>query len=253
MILFMLSFYRHFYLTNLLLPTMKKTSIQDDTECRIINVTSSLERKAAAFLGEDLTGESSLRANLPDTVPLKDRISTQSNFWGLLNGPLWMRHGPEPYGMHLAYYNASLCILLSTFRLSRLLSTGKDIPFLGMNPHTSPELTEKGLSGGSPRVVVNALCPGLVNTELYQDSMMWNIVRRMFRSPQHSAQHIVGMAISSECDGLSGQLFGVVEDSYPSIMAKSARMEDMVWKESFKLVRELQQIELDNLSKSSDQ
>ena len=207
-----------------------------------------------AFPGEDPTGKSALRGELPDSVQFADKVSSVDTFFGLLSGTGWMRNGPVPYFMHNAYANASLCILLSSIHLSRALTSGRPIPSLGMDSH--PQSTSQHIitEAPSPRVVVNAVCPGYVNTALWQDSMFWNIVRRLaFKSPAVAAEFIIAVATSSEYENTTGQLLSIIPNIVPSRMAQTEKLEEMVWRESCDLVRNLQQIELGNVSDTTKQ
>lgn len=132
----------HFLLTNLLLPTIKKTSEIENIECRIINVTSSTEKEAKAFPGTDGDfGKSALRGELPDSIKFQDKVSSSETYYGLLSGTKWITEGPQPYFMQTAYSNSSLCIILSTIELSRRLNPHLHTIIEDQEPPSAPTPT----------------------------------------------------------------------------------------------------------------
>lgn len=205
-------------MTNLLLPVIKSTSVREGSECRIVNVGSSLESKAMAFPGEDPTGKSALRGELPDSVQFGDMVSSADTFYGLLSGMQWMRNGPSPYFMHNAYGNASLCILLTSMEMAKKLAA----------------------ENSDTLVTVNVVCPGYVNTSLWNDSTFWNLFRRIaFKSPTKAASFIASVATDQEYAGKTGQLFSAISDVKPSKMVSSVELAEKVWDESFALIEKL--------------
>jgi NAD(P)-dependent dehydrogenase (short-subunit alcohol dehydrogenase family) len=223
-------FCRHFHLTNLLLPVIKSTSIRDGLECRILSVGSSLESKAMAFPGEDPTGKSALRGELPDSVQFGDRMSSADTFYGLLSGMQWMENGPSPYFMHNAYGNASLCILLTSVELSQRLAAEKS----------------------DSLVTVNVVCPGYVNTAIWKDATFWNLFRRIaFKNPVHAAGYVASVAMDPEYAGKTGQLFSSILDIKPSKMAASVELREKVWEESFLLIERVRSLQAQEIKKQS--
>mmetsp|Transcript_22908 Transcript_22908/g.33471 ORF Transcript_22908/g.33471 Transcript_22908/m.33471 type:complete len:326 (+) Transcript_22908:27-1004(+) len=205
-----------FLLTRLLLPTLLQTSMDSKEVSRIVNVASANEQKAMAFPGADPTGNSAIRGELPDSVSFQKGATDKHTFYGLLSGTSWMTEGPQPYFMHTAYANSSLCILLSTFELSRRLSR---------------------LPPSRGKVTVNAVCPGYVNTELWKDSRVWNYLRWvLLKSPDQAGAMIAEFATSMQYTDTTGQFFSSIADTKPSRMADSEELAKLVWKHSSEIV-----------------
>ena len=91
-----------FLLTNLLLPTIRRTALNSGKECRIINVASRLE-KVAKFDEK----------NMPILAWLSGQSPSSSSSSPSSSSPPWS-------GMTL-YANSKLCNLLMTFELHRRL------------------------------------------------------------------------------------------------------------------------------------
>ena len=213
-----------FLLSNLLVPVMENCSERDQTECRIVNLTSSSESKAEAFPGRDPLGQSAIRGDLPDSVSTRQKVSKE-NFFGMLSNTNWIRDGPFPYFMLPAYANASLCTILTTNELSRRIE--------------SKQLKIKEKYGECKhRISVNSVCPGYVNTNIWKSlSWFWTPFRYfIFKTPEKGSEIIYDLATSEEYVGVSGNFISTIEGNDPSDMAKSQEMAITVWEESCKLV-----------------
>lgn len=249
----------HFLLTNLLLPTMQQTSINDKQECRIINVTSAAEREAKAFPGT--FGKSALRGELPDSVKYRDKDALSDDFNGLLSSIEWMTDGPQPYFMQTAYSNSSLCILLSTIELARRLNP--DL-VLGSEEKSSSEASPQYTTHTprrtrhilkneqrehnnetaysipvipSSRITVNAVCPGYSATPFWNDvTLMKYVGKFLFKSPEKASQLLYNLATSPEYDGINGNFYSSIPNMKPSSMALSPELGRMVWEHSCELV-----------------
>ena len=295
----------HFLLTNLLLPIIKQTSINDNIECRIINVTSSTEKSAKAFPGTDWnSGKSALRGELPDSIKFKEKISTEDTFYGLLSDGGWIRNGPYPYFMQTAYSNSSLCIILATIQLSHRLNPSfhmknnnqkkfsekeEELSFaLTPTALTSPTITsptsisnttneinynrhkqknkklkqirqlnelenkeiereeeeivlsEKEVITTSqiqPRITVNAVCPGYVNTPFWSNiPIIKYFGRYFFKSSSEGAKLIYELATSSEYEGVTGQFYTTIKNIQPSKMTQSTELAEHIWNQSCEIV-----------------
>jgi NAD(P)-dependent dehydrogenase (short-subunit alcohol dehydrogenase family) len=208
----------HFLLTDLLIPKLIDTSIQTKSECRILNLSSVQEQKAMAFPGSDFSDTSALRGELPDSALPGTKISTKNTFFGLMSSIDWMKAGPQPYFMHSSYANASLCILLSSFDLAR-------------------RLQQRAVLGGEGNVTVNAVCPGYVNTSLWEGSMVWSLVGKfLFKNPDKAAETISELATSNKFAGVSGKFITSLAQHQPSPASLSEVLAERVRVESRRLV-----------------
>ncbi|XP_076468264.1 polyprenol dehydrogenase-like [Babylonia areolata] len=124
----------------------------------------------------------------------------RTNTW-----PEEMQRDDWSYSPHNAYATSKLAILLYTYALSR-------------------RLAQKG-----SMVTVNAVHPGVVNTDLYQHvhwTVSWamDILRHyFFMSPENAALWLLHVATSAELQGVSGCYFSVGEQcaSSPSSLRPS--------------------------------
>ena len=98
-----------FLLTNLLLPAMRKTALNNNCECRIINVASRLEKVA----------------KLIEEVPVLS--------WLL---PSESSSSPSPLSGLTLYANSKLCNLLMTFELHRRLRREENKEIITVNAMT---------------------------------------------------------------------------------------------------------------------
>lgn len=163
-----------YLLTKLMLPSIIKTSIQDNSECRIINVGSRLEKNADISLGSN------------------------SNYSKSGQSFQWIHDGPQPYSIWPAYANSKICTLLTTHQLAR------DITKLPLYKTSEPKA----------RVTVNAVTPGVVNTQLgrwapqWQQTFFYPFKLLVMKSPEQGARSIILAALSIDLNGKTGKFFG---------------------------------------------
>lgn len=119
------------------------------------------------------------------------------------------------YGYLQAYCNSKLCNVLFSNELARRLEgTGVD---------------------------VNSLHPGQVNTSLYRATLLEKlrslVLYTFFKSPEEGAQTSLYLAVSDECDLVSGRYFADCEESTMSWKAEDRMMAANLWSMSEELVK----------------
>ncbi|XP_045539090.1 retinol dehydrogenase 14 [Papilio machaon] len=119
-------------------------------------------------------------------------------------------------GYFQAYANSKLCNVLFSNELARRLE-------------------------GSG-VVVNSLNPGQVNTSFYRSTTILEKMRSLvlytfFKSPEEGAQTSIFLAVSDECDYVSGRYYEDCKESSVSLKAKDKDLAAKLWSMSEKLVK----------------
>lgn len=119
------------------------------------------------------------------------------------------------YGYFQVFCNSKLCNVLFSNELARRLEgTGVD---------------------------VNSLHPGQVNTCLYKSTAFEKlrslILYTFFKSPEEGAQTSLYLAVSDECDQVTGKYFADCEESNMSLKAQDELLAKRLWKMSEELVR----------------
>ncbi|XP_059054771.1 retinol dehydrogenase 11-like [Achroia grisella] len=119
------------------------------------------------------------------------------------------------YGYLQAFCNSKLCNVLFSNELARRLEgTGVD---------------------------VNSLHPGQVNTCLYKSTAIEKlrslILYTFFKSPLEGAQTSLYLAISEECDQITGKYFADCEESNMSLKAQDECLAKQLWSMSEELVK----------------
>ncbi|XP_045770006.1 retinol dehydrogenase 14-like [Maniola jurtina] len=122
----------------------------------------------------------------------------------------------EKYGYIQSYANSKLCNVIFSKELARRLEgTGVD---------------------------VNSLNPGQVNTSLYRSSTVLEKIRSLllyafFKTPAEGAQTSVYLAVSCECDQISGKYFEDCQEVRASYKADDEESAAKLWAVSQELVR----------------
>lgn len=119
------------------------------------------------------------------------------------------------YGYFKAYCNSKLCnVLFSNELAKRLEGTGVD---------------------------VNSLHPGQVNTSLYKATLLEKlrtlILYTFFKSPEEGAQTSLYLAVSDDCDQVTGRYFADCTESTMSWKAEDRTMAAELWTMSEELVK----------------
>ncbi|XP_013184157.2 retinol dehydrogenase 14-like [Amyelois transitella] len=119
------------------------------------------------------------------------------------------------YGYFQTYCNSKLCNVLFSNELARRLEgTG---------------------------VVVNSLHPGQVNTSLYKATALEKlrslVLYTFFKSPEEGAQTSIYLAVSDECDLVSGRYFADCEEGNMSAKARDEGLAKRLWSMSEQLVK----------------
>lgn len=119
------------------------------------------------------------------------------------------------YGYFKAYCNSKLCnVLFSNELAKRLEGTGVD---------------------------VNSLHPGQVNTSLYKATLLEKlrtlILYTFFKSPEEGAQTSLYLAVSDDCDQVTGRYFADCTESTMSWKAEDRTMAAELWAMSEELVK----------------
>lgn len=218
----------HFYLTELLLPTLQLTAKKDSTEARIIFVASRLEKNAKISHGDDDVGTSSIPTGQ------------------------WVAEGPSPYTLWTAYANSKLCNLLSMQYFSKNLMTvsssesSKSIATSQVCVVADPQLGDKSDSDNSCGVVtVNAATPGVVNTSLgrwapwWQLWLSWPIRQTVLRSPEQAANGIAHLVGSRDLVGVTGRYFYDGKEIEPSPRAQSPALAGEIVKQTREAIERL--------------
>ncbi|XP_050353769.1 retinol dehydrogenase 11-like [Nymphalis io] len=122
----------------------------------------------------------------------------------------------EKYGYIQSYANTKLCNVLFSKELARRLEgTGVD---------------------------VNSLNPGQVNTSLYRSSTVLEKIRSLllysfFKTPEEGAQTSIYLAVSHECDQISGEYFEDCRQAKASYRADDEEVALKLWAMSQELVK----------------
>ncbi|CAN0053537.1 unnamed protein product [Choristocarpus tenellus] len=215
-----------FLLTNLLLPNLQRSSVESPVSIgtrppasRIVNVASRLEKNGSIMAAER----------------------------GVQPGPEWFAPpsvtGDGPYNLWHQYSTSKLCNMLFTFELDRRLNREWTEHNAGQGQKGSEELVGgEGFSGGGDsvagRVMVNAMTPGVVNSDLGR----WNnpfviwatrpIMRLVMRSPAKGAETVIYTATSPELEGASGKFFYDMSEAPCSEGAQDKSLARELWKAS---------------------
>eukprot|EP00596_Hydrurales_sp_CCMP1899_P006131 CAMPEP_0119037186 /NCGR_PEP_ID=MMETSP1177-20130426/5389_1 /TAXON_ID=2985 /ORGANISM="Ochromonas sp, Strain CCMP1899" /LENGTH=205 /DNA_ID=CAMNT_0006998097 /DNA_START=440 /DNA_END=1057 /DNA_ORIENTATION=- len=136
----------------------------------------------------------------------------------------WLERGPDIYTTFSAYANSKLCNLLMTLEMAR-------------------RLDGKGCDKGC--VTVNAVTPGMVNTELGRFAPYWQLLLSyplryfMLKSPDQGASTVIYAATDPSLSGVTGKYFGDSKVIEPSPAALSADLASIIWKESERLIEKI--------------
>ena len=149
----------------------------------------------------------------------------------------WLTQGPQPFNPFTAYANSKLCNLLSTFELSRRLRRERNVD-----------------------VVVNAMTPGMVRTNLSRFAPWWQRAlyfpfSLLLRHPDKGAETVVFMAEAESLKGVSGKYFFDCREIESSVTAQSEVLAAEVWAESCRLmdVRDEHALKVSHTSRSKEE
>jgi NAD(P)-dependent dehydrogenase (short-subunit alcohol dehydrogenase family) len=194
-----------FFLTESLLPKLKQTASLENTEVRIVNVASRLEKRATFVVANQES-------------PAVDASQVDLSL---------LTVGAKPsYNQWKAYANSKICNLLYTFDLSRRLESN------------SRAATEPS----SARVTVNAVTPGMVNTDLsrfmpwWQRALSFPLRSLILRSPEKGAETVVYASTSPDLTGISGKYLGDCKIIEASVQSQSKELARAVIAESQRIV-----------------
>jgi NAD(P)-dependent dehydrogenase (short-subunit alcohol dehydrogenase family) len=238
------SFVNHlgpFYLTMSMLPKLQKTADDDNVVTRIVNVSSRLEKHSTPNLS--LIQQKS--ANVSDGSQSRTQANDDAAPLNFDSDVSWIKYGPKPYNMWTSYANSKLCNLLMTFELSKRLK-------LSESSSTSTG-TGTGTAGGSDRVsavTVNAVTPGMVNTDLSRWAPWWQrtlsapLRALLLRTPDAGAAPIVALC-TRPVEALPAPSGGYYADAdlKPVLASPAARSDALataVWQESERILRAIE-------------
>jgi NAD(P)-dependent dehydrogenase (short-subunit alcohol dehydrogenase family) len=197
------------YLSHLMLPTLQNTSIEDNTQTRIVHVGSRLEKAAK--------------------IPM----------YSAGNEPFpldWIRKGPTNYTAWASYSNSKLCTLLGSLAMSQAINN-KD--YLG---NEGPSRNE---DVRFPRVTINTVTPGIVYTDLGRWAPLWSrvlaapIMHTFLRTPMQGAASVIHASISEDVKQKSGVFLYDGKEILPSSLARSVATAEAVHKETLSIFKEV--------------
>ncbi|CAM9705086.1 unnamed protein product, partial [Discosporangium mesarthrocarpum] len=181
----------------------------------------SLQRSAAAEGGVgDGQGLASRIVNVTSRLEKRGRLLAFDR--GIPPGPAWFsppssaeKGGGDRYDVWRAYSDSKLCNLLFTFELHRRLSALQ--------------------GGGEGRVTVNAMSPGVVNSDLSRWAsplLLWAarpLMSLFMRTPAKGAETAVYAAVSPEMEGVSGRFLGDLKEAACSESSKDKVLAQKLW------------------------
>lgn len=197
-----------FLLTNLLLPDLRK----------------SASSSSSAGDGLDTKNIPASRiVNVASRLEKRGKLLAATDH-GLPPGTAWFKPPPGQFDGFQRYGTSKLYNMLFTFELDRRLSST-----------TKPPPS----ADGAGRVTVNAVTPGLVNTELGNSSVrplfVWAIAplkALLMRTTKKGAETPVWAATSAEVEHASGKFFGDMKEVPCSDMSKDDDMARRLWEAS---------------------
>jgi NAD(P)-dependent dehydrogenase (short-subunit alcohol dehydrogenase family) len=132
----------------------------------------------------------------------------------------WIKNGPTPYEMWDAYSNSKLCTMLNAFELSRRLTASNS------------------------KITVNAISPGIVNTNFLDFLPSWQRVMSapirhvIFKSPTKAADGIVYAVSSKQLNGITGKFLKDGKVIPSSDSSNSLRLANSVWDRTDVILRD---------------
>jgi NAD(P)-dependent dehydrogenase (short-subunit alcohol dehydrogenase family) len=217
---FMTNYLGPWYLTQIMLNILAKTSINDQCEVRIIVVGSRSEKYS----------------NLKDTFPISKNRAILDLF-----------KGPTKYEVWPSYSNSKLGNMLMTYELARRFEAAKHKPTLWSTLLHSPYIpshfycplsptTTTTTTTSYPKIAINAMTPGITNTDLprhlspFMAYLTYPLRTLFLKSAADGGSEIVYAA--SQSDGTSGKYFGEHQEVQSSSHAKSEELGKAMWEET---------------------
>eukprot|EP01038_Epipyxis_sp_PR26KG_P005075 gene5075-7081_t len=178
-------------LTLTLLPILKETSISDKTEVKVINVASRLEKKSS--FGQNIYKTLLSTENNRDNED--SRMMLTKDIKNIL------QKGSIPYSQWDAYSTSKLFNILFTYELSNRLKNSRESDI-----HDKQE--------NIPNITVNAVTPGMVNTQLSRylplslQYLLFPLKSVLLKTPNQGASNVTYLCDPSNLNGVSGKYYG---------------------------------------------
>jgi NAD(P)-dependent dehydrogenase (short-subunit alcohol dehydrogenase family) len=166
-----------FLLTKLMLPVLVRTSLEDNTEVRVVMVGSRSEKSSP--LGAEYS-----HSKVADVVSGNSSDGVKKMWFETCT------RGPQPYELWTAYGTSKLCDMLFAYELDRRLARSKhsSLAVAAAIPQPSSSFAERSdalpTSSLTPpvdtdrsqaRITVNSVTPGMVNSDLARWAPLWKL------------------------------------------------------------------------------
>jgi len=213
-----------FYLTQLLLPILQRTSHETKTDSKIIFVSSRLEKYVPAIDDNSHSHNDTTNAS---TIKLHDQFTSSSDSFDPMSAYSLSKHLSL-----LASYQLANYLALSSSTTS---NTNTDT----IIPDQFTDMHKKYPEGV---IAVNNVSPGVVNTRLsrYLPSWLQYVsfpVRSLFlRTPEQGADSIVWAICAKEVQGKSGKYFFDRKEIQSSSQSYDPHLRKKVYDETLKLI-----------------